>query len=210
MEVATEDAAPQHGGEPPVAVAAAAYFFWIREDDDEGSGDAEGVAVAGVAISNEIDSNGLPVNPRIALPAGTRAVRATIRLTGAETGMKVEGTWFQLGTARSGAEGAEVSTSEVVLTDDQISSDGTSRVSFSLGTRTVLIPPRCAARTFSFKPPIGNTRPRSVTSPVIATSWRIGIRVSAEHRAVAMVIPAEGPSFGIAPSGTWRWMSSRL
>ena len=30
---------------------------------------------------------------------------------------------------------------------------------------------------------------------------------SAEDRAVAMVMPADGPSLGMAPSGTWMWMS---
>jgi hypothetical protein len=34
----------------------------------------------------------------------------------------------------------------------------------------VLMPARCAPSTFSFTPPIGSTRPRSVISPVIATS----------------------------------------
>jgi hypothetical protein len=29
----------------------------------------------------------------------------------------------------------------------------------------------------------------------------------AETRAVAMVMPAEGPSLGIAPSGMWMWIS---
>ncbi len=28
----------------------------------------------------------------------------------------------------------------------------------------------------------------------------------AEAMLVAMVIPADGPSFGVAPSGTWMWM----
>ena len=74
--------------------------------------------------------------------------------------------------------------------------------SFSIGISTRRMPPRWAARTFSLRPPIGSTNPRSVTSPVIATSWRTGIRVSAETSAVAMVMPADGPSFGIAPSGT--------
>jgi hypothetical protein len=45
--------------------------------------------------------------------------------------------------------------------------------------------------------------PRSVISPVIATSRRTGILVSAETSVVAMVMPADGPSFGMAPSGTW-------
>ncbi len=50
-------------------------------------------------------------------------------------------------------------------------------------------------------PPIGSTRPRSVISPVIARSLRTGTRQSADTSAVASVIPADGPSFGIAPSG---------
>ena len=41
------------------------------------------------------------------------------------------------------------------------------------------MPARCAARTFSLRPPIGGTRPRSVISPVIATSWRPD---AGEHR----------------------------
>ena len=31
--------------------------------------------------------------------------------------------------------------------------------------------------------------------------------VSSEQSAVAIVMPALGPSLGIAPSGTWMWMS---
>ena len=57
-------------------------------------------------------------------------------------------------------------------------------------------------------PPTGRTLPRSVISPVIATSLRTGISVTAEKSDIAMVIPAEGPSLGIAPSGTWIWMSN--
>ena len=45
---------------------------------------------------------------------------------------------------------------------------------------------------FSFRPPIGRTRPRRVISPVIATSLRTLRLVMAESIAVAMVIPAEG------------------
>ena len=64
-----------------------------------------------------------------------------------------------------------------------------------------------AARTFSLTPPIGSTSPRSVISPVIATSRRALRCVKAEIIAVAIVMPADGPSFGIAPSGTWTWTS---
>ena len=68
-------------------------------------------------------------------------------------------------------------------------------------------PARCAARTFSFTPPIARTLPRSVISPVIATSLRTGIRPSADTSVVASVMPADGPSFGIAPSGMCTWTS---
>ena len=64
------------------------------------------------------------------------------------------------------------------------------------------IPARTAPRTFSFTPPIGSTRPVNVNSPVIDTSRRTFRPEMADTSAVAMVIPAEGPSFGIAPAGT--------
>ena len=48
---------------------------------------------------------------------------------------------------------------------------------------------------------MGSTRPRSVISPVIATSLRTGMPVSALTIAVAMVMPADGPSLGMAPAG---------
>ena len=64
-----------------------------------------------------------------------------------------------------------------------------------------------AASSFSFSPPIGSTLPRSVISPVIARSARTGLFVIAESMAVAIVIPADGPSFGTAPSGMWIWIS---
>ena len=47
----------------------------------------------------------------------------------------------------------------------------------------------------------------SVISPVIATSALTCRPESAETSAVAIVTPAEGPSFGTAPAGTCRWMS---
>ncbi len=73
---------------------------------------------------------------------------------------------------------------------------------FSSGISTVVMPPRCAASSFSLRPPIGSTSPRRVISPVMATSARTGILVSADTSAVHMPMPALGPSFGVAPSGT--------
>ncbi|MNI23927.1 hypothetical protein D3C73_775300 [compost metagenome] len=66
---------------------------------------------------------------------------------------------------------------------------------------------RFAARIFSLIPPTGNTFPRKVISPVIA-NFSFTLRwVNSDVSAVSIVIPAEGPSFGIAPAGTWIWMS---
>ena len=78
--------------------------------------------------------------------------------------------------------------------------------SLSSGAITVFIPARWAASDFSLSPPIGSTWPLSVISPVIATSPRTG---AADQRGERdrIVTPADGPSLGIAPAGTWMWMS---
>ena len=67
---------------------------------------------------------------------------------------------------------------------------------------TVFMSPRSAANSFSFKPPIGSTRPRSVISPVMATSCDTLMPVKSERSAVKIATPAEGPSFGVAPAGS--------
>ena len=66
-------------------------------------------------------------------------------------------------------------------------------LSFFAGTSTVFIPAFLAARSFSFKPPIGSTRPRSVISPVMARSARTFLPVTADMIAVAIVMPADRP-----------------
>ncbi len=57
---------------------------------------------------------------------------------------------------------------------------------------------------------MGRTRPRRVISPVMARSLRTGRFKRAETMDVARVMPAEGPSLGVAPSGTCTWMSMSL
>ena len=74
--------------------------------------------------------------------------------------------------------------------------------SFSLGMITFDIPDLSAAHSFSLSPPIGKTLPLKVISPVIATLQFTGIPVSIETIDVTIAIPAEGPSLGVAPSGT--------
>ena len=69
------------------------------------------------------------------------------------------------------------------------------------------MPARLAASTFSLMPPTGSTLPRSVISPVMATFGRTWRPVSSEASEVTMVTPADGPSFGMAPCGTWMWTS---
>ena len=59
-----------------------------------------------------------------------------------------------------------------------------------------------AAINFSGNPPIGITLPRKLTSPVIATFSLTFLLVTREANVVVKVIPADGPSFGVAPSGT--------
>ena len=79
---------------------------------------------------------------------------------------------------------------------------------FSCGISTVLMPPRSAAKSFSFSPPIGMAFPRSDTSPVIAISLRTGILVNTDTIDVTIARPALGPSLGVAPSGTCTWIST--
>ena len=69
------------------------------------------------------------------------------------------------------------------------------------------MPQRFATMVFSFSPPMGRTRPRKVTSPVIASPALTRRPVRAESMAVETAMPAEGPSLGTAPSGKWTWMS---
>ena len=73
---------------------------------------------------------------------------------------------------------------------------------FSFERIISVIPARLAANIFSLIPPTGRTFPLQVISPVIAIPFFTLRFVSADTSAVAIVIPADGPSFGIAPSGT--------
>ena len=84
-------------------------------------------------------------------------------------------------------------------------SSGTSRRSFSFAFGMMISrrPARYAASVFSFTPPISSTLPRSVTSPVIATSRRTGRSLSTLAIASVTATPALGPSFGMAPAGKW-------
>jgi len=65
-----------------------------------------------------------------------------------------------------------------------------------------LIPALRAAIVFSLIPPTGRTFPVSDISPVIARSFLIDFPIASDSIDVAIVTPAEGPSFGVAPSGT--------
>ena len=75
---------------------------------------------------------------------------------------------------------------------------------FSLSLHIIISfkPALLAASTFSLIPPTGNTLPLKVISPVMAKNGRIGFLAKALQIAESIVTPAEGPSFGMAPSGT--------
>src|SRR5258708_10181209 len=102
--------------------------------------------------------------------------------------------------------------STFLMSINVVTSSGTSTrsLAFLAGTITVLRSARAAAVNFSLRPPIGSTRPRSVSSPVIATSWREGRRQSSDAHAVAMVMPADRPSLGTAPARTCTCTSLRV
>ena len=86
-----------------------------------------------------------------------------------------------------------------------LTSHGTSSRSFifSSGSKTVFIPDLCAAITFSFIPPTGRTFPLNEISPVIASVESTGVFVTRDAIVVSSVTPADGPSLGIDPAGTW-------
>src|SRR5450759_3506147 len=118
--------------------------------------------------------------------------------------------WSGCGRRRKAASSTwSIESTRMTLICFRISS-GMSRRSFSFffGRTTRRAPERCAARILLLRPPIGRTRPRSVISPVIARSLRTGMPVSALTIAVAVGIPADGPSLGIAPAGTCLWIGS--
>ena len=75
------------------------------------------------------------------------------------------------------------------------------------GRKMRVMPAARAASTFSLMPPTGSTCPVRVTSPVMATSASTGRPDTMLARATVMATPAEGPSLGTAPAGTWTWMS---
>src|SRR2546426_6568786 len=112
-----------------------------------------------------------------------------------------------------GSSSASSSTSSIVSTglisSSCFTSSGTSTMSLLLraGTSTVFTPAPPPAASFPFSPPIRRHRPRRVSSPLIAPSWRAGRRHKSDARAAAIVIPADGPSFGTAPAGTCRCTS---
>ena len=76
-------------------------------------------------------------------------------------------------------------------------------VNFSIGGSASFGSDYTQTGATTFTPPTGSTFPRNVISPVIATSFLTALAESAETIAVASVIPADGPSLGIAPSGMW-------
>ncbi len=99
-------------------------------DDDDGNG-AAGAKVAGVALSTQVNDQGQPVNARNFFAPSDAEIRATVALQGVTSGQRVEGRWFQLGTANAGAEGQEVSKSEFRLEEGAIQS-GQAVVTFFL------------------------------------------------------------------------------
>src|SRR5882672_3258530 len=133
---------------------------------------------------------------------GYRKSRRPLAACGRRTGRWVDpnaGTTLSFNASRITCRILSTKTNSMSLN----SSFGTSSKSlrFKAGIMILVTRARRAARTFSLMPPTARTLPRKVISPVMATSFRTGLSDKAEIRAVAKVIPADGPSLGIAPSG---------
>ncbi|OGL60935.1 MAG: hypothetical protein A3I72_04360 [Candidatus Tectomicrobia bacterium RIFCSPLOWO2_02_FULL_70_19] len=115
--------------------------------------------------------------------------------------------WRATGSRQARTTSSMLSTKATSSPRGESTSISRTSFSFSRGSTTRGRPPRRAARSFSFTAPTARTRPRRVTSPLMAASWRTLRPVRALAMARAMVMPAEGPSLGTAPSGRWMWMS---
>jgi LysM repeat protein len=110
----------------------------LFEGDEEG--DAGSARVRGIALTSDLDANGNPINPRIVFAPTVREIRATVAMQGVAPGMRIRGTWFQLGPASAGSEGAEVDSGEVLLTDESVQDDGQSQITFILASGSAGFP----------------------------------------------------------------------
>lgn len=100
-------------------------------DDNGGGSGAGGARVIGIALSTQVNDQGQPINARNFFSPSDNEIRATVALDGVSAGQRVEGRWFQLGTANAGANGQEVSKSEFRLEANSIQ-NGQAVVSFFL------------------------------------------------------------------------------
>ena len=128
-----------------------------------------------------------------------RAISELCRIIGYQGNLLQERDW------KSRVISTPVSVPQSLFSPERFPASATSSRSCSLsaGIRTIVIPARWAAISFSGSPPIGMTPPRRETSPVMAYSGLTFFPVRSDARAVVSVIPAHGPSFGTAPAGTW-------
>lgn len=72
---------------------------------------------------------------------------------------------------------------------------GAFRLKLSLRCKRVIL----TAIVFSLMPPTGSTLPLRETSPVMAIFCLMGVFRARDNKAVTIVQPALGPSFGVAP-----------
>ena len=166
---------------------------------------------SGIATSSTSRSRNGEIIPSPADTTISPSTAARRPLYGAEEARRCVGSsdGLQAGVGSS----AMSSTSSMLMTGWKViasrTSCGTSSRSPRLrsGRITSVRPAAWAASTFCLSPPIGSTRPCSVTSPVMPTVCLIGRPLSRLASAVVMVMPALGPSLGIAPAGTWTWNS---
>lgn len=85
-----------------------------------------------VQFGTRVGPDGLMEDAATTFPQGTMQVGAVVRLEGVSPGMKVTGTWYQLGVVGAPPEGMEASSSTTILGPESISTENRTRVMFRL------------------------------------------------------------------------------
>jgi hypothetical protein len=96
------------------------------EDDDE----ASNVRVRSAALGSVVNDQGQIVTPTLAFAISVPQINAVLVLEGVSAGDRVVGRWYQLGVADAGAEGKEINSATITLSEAQIQ-EGLARVTFT-------------------------------------------------------------------------------
>jgi hypothetical protein len=106
-------------------IALASIGCGIFDDDD-----ASDVRVRSAALGRDVNDQGQIVTPAIAFATNIPQINAVLILEGVSPGTTVVGRWYQLGVADVGAEGKEINSATITLSEGQVQ-EGLARVTFT-------------------------------------------------------------------------------